>query len=363
MILSTVSCEPHTPPQIEVLASMGVDYVCVRPRNSSKFYFKRWSEPIAALRDAGIKVLLTWPFLAGFQLSTPIRTDDPRYCFHAHDGSTNTSQQIGQTLDGTLQQLSHWNDTVEEALIADLDQWFEYGPVIDGIHIGIGTSDFPYPTNWYTKGDEHRKGTNMYWSFDPAAQAKWAEFSHRAPMPTHPDPNGGPGMDRFYRWYQDGWITRLITLTDAVLEAGLKHVSTWWMPHTQFTRANMANGTAGSIEPLHRWYQHVVDAGASPLVMVAHLFGTDDLQPGWYTDGVESITRACAPPYEWDLIVGAEADSAAAADNIRHHGKIVAEMGASGLLCSDEHWLGKEQGTEVAQAIDAVRPLFGGSRP
>lgn len=357
MILSTVTVQPHEEEAVSRLAAMGFDYVCVRPGLHHFTAHEEWPKTAALVRDAGMKLLLTWPSYADFS----DRIDDPRYSFRAHDGRTNTSDWLGQPVSGRLMQFSHWNDEMEEALIASLAEFIEHGPALDGVHINVAHNDRMYPSDWWPFGDRAIEGTTMYWSFDDAARAKWAEHSGGQPMPTHC--HNIPEQDDFYRWYQAGWIDRLTRLSDAAIDAGLEVISTWWLPHTRYTPVNMSDGTAGSIEPLEGWRQHVLARGAYPLVMVAHQFGLDEDWPHWYADGVESIRQATASPFEWDLIVGAEADISPeiTAPNIRKHGRLAAEWGAKGLLCGDSQWLGGPYAADVHEALGEVRPYFEGA--
>lgn len=370
MILSTISVKPHTPENAEALAAMGFDYVCLRMGEHAFRHNKEYREGIEALRAWGIKVIVTWPFYADFNAGdddsafhkyegTPDITD-PQYTFHTQDGRNNTRAWRDYARSGRTMQFSHWNDEVEAALIATLPRWLEDGPEIDGVHVAVSHNDRMYPTDWYPFGDEAMKGTRMYWSFDEEAQRKWAEFSDNTPMPATPTPPDTDESYVFYRWYQEGWVNRLTALTDAALNTGLKHVFTWWLPHTDWTEVNMANGTASSEGILERWRNHVIAQEAFPLVLVGSQFNLRADWPGWYSDGMETIPRVCAPPHDWDLIVGAEADVSGdiSAENIRKHGKQLYEMGASGLLCGDSLWIGTEYEAEVGEALTEVRELF-----
>ena len=355
MRLSTITVHEHSAQKVEALAAMGFDQVVMR-RSLIELRDQQWADNIKRLQDHGIKVLLSWPEPSSFNDGMPM--DDPRWSFKASDGRTNTSAWTGQKIDARLQQYSHWNDEVERAMIAELPQWLEVFPDIDGFHIQVSLCDRMFPTDWYAFGDYAIHGTRMYWSFDDHAQAKWAEFSAGTPMPTHPDPNDS--NHTFYRWYQRGYIDRLTALTNAALDAGASEISTWFLPHTRWTAENMTGGTAGSVEPLEAWRQHVISRGVSPLMIVAHLFGLGADWPEWRSDGEETIRRVCAPPYNWDLIVGAECDidGDTTPQRVISHGAQSANMGATGLFCSDHLWLGLPPEAAVAAAIAEVRPLF-----
>jgi len=365
VILSTSTVRPRSPEQAETLADMGYTHVLMRVGFEAWTQDPAWRAGAEAFRAAGVKVQLIWPCYGNWSESygSAITVDDPHYSFRAYDGRTNTTSW--QSGIGIVAQFSHWNDTVERALVADLPRWLNEGPEIDGVHVNVANADRVFPSDWYPLGVRAMEGTEMFWSFDDHAQRKWAAASGGAPMPTHAHPNAGPEMRRFYRWYQGGWIDRLIALTDAVLDMGLTEVSTWWLPHTYWNEVNMSHGGAGSIEALERWRWPIIASGGHPLLMVGSLFGIAHDWPHWHADGVESITRACAPPHNWDVIVGVEADihESTAAENIRHHGKLLSEMGASGMLCGGEDlWLGTQYEAEVAEAITTVRPLFGESK-
>lgn len=364
MILSTLSTHPHTKEHIERLADMGFDYVCVRTGFHRFTQHSEWREAASLIRDAGMKLLLTWPTYADFQRGN-VRPDDPQYAFKGHDGRSNTTVWTGFPISGRLEQFSHWNDEAERVLIASLADFLEDGPEIDGVHVNVSSCDRMFPTDWYPY--YHVDGAELYWSFDASAQAKWAEYSAGKAMPIKPSPvlTLGGGLlyeedEFFYRWYQDGWINRLTRLSHAVLDAGLKHISTWVMPHTRFTAVNMANGTAGCIDPLEGWRQHMISHGAYPLLMVGYQFGLQEDWPQWYADGEESIRRMCTAPYNWDLIVGAECDISPniTAVNVRHHARVLAEWGASGLLCGDSYWIGTEYADEIAEAMNDAHALF-----
>ena len=94
--------------------------------------------------------------------------------------------------------------------------------------------------------------------------------------------------------------------------------------------------------------------------VVAFQYGLAPQWPTWYADGMETIRVACADPYNMCLLVGAEADVSGdiTADTIRKHGRLTAELGASGLLCGVRLWLGTPFEAEVAEALAAIRPLF-----
>jgi len=368
VILSTVSSFPHTVEEVESLATMGFDYICVRTGGFKKYAEdKEWSAGIEVARDLGIKVLLTWPWYSEFAFTERdgLIISDPHYSCKAFDGRTNTPSWH-EGVGNHCPQFSLWNDEVEEALVADMGCWLEEGPEVDGVHIAVSDSDRNYPTNWWAHGDKAIEGTRMFWSFDEAAQVKWDEYSGGAPMPSWsspvitPDGEIHPELLRFYRWYQDGWIGRITRLADTALDAGLKHISTWWLPHNQWTEINMANGSADSVAAISSWCQHVDDRGGTSMPMVAFQYGLAPQWPIWYADGMETIPVACAEPYNIRLLVGAEADVSGdiTADTIRKHGRLTAEMGASGLLCGVRLWLGTPFEAEVAEALATIRPLF-----
>jgi len=360
MILSTLTHRIPSTEGVATLAAMGYDYVTLRIRREDFAENPEWRNSINALRDVGIKVLLTWPNYNSFSEDDAheFSQDNPEHSFKACDGRTNTFGWVGVPGSHQYGQFSHWNDEVGEALVADLPRWLEGGPEIDGVHVNVAQNDRMFPTDWYPFGPRAVEGTRMYWSFDESAQAKWAETSGGVPMPTHPDP---ALEDRtFYRWYQAAYINRLTLLADTALDVGLNHISTWFMPLTRWTAENMAGGTAGSIEPLEAWRQHIIGRDAFPLMMVAFLFGLGADWPEWRADGEESIRRACAAPFNWDLIIGAECDvdGATTPGRVRHHGRLTADMGASGILCGDALWLSLPPEAGVAAAFDEVRPLF-----
>jgi len=357
MKLTTLTCHPHTAAMADSLASMGYDSV-IAIESLESLSTPEWRDGIQQVRDRGMKVLLSWPHYGEFSTRTGFSVDDPSNSFRASDGRTNTSEWLGQPIDRRNMQFSHWNDRAEEALVAELPLWLENGPEVDGIHVNVSHCDRMFPTDWYAFGDRAIEGTRMYWSFDDTARAKWSEASGGAAMPTHPDP--GVGDDAFYRWYQGGYIDRLSRLTDAALDLGAREISTWFLPHTRWTAENMTGGVAGSIEPLDAWRQHVIDRGVSPLMIVAHVFGLGGDWAHLREDSEESIRRACAPPFNWPVIVGAECDvdGATTPQRVSHHGRLTAAMGASGLLCSDYLWLGLPPEAAVAAAIEEVRPLF-----
>lgn len=361
MILGVITGQTgYNDQQIDALAEADCTFVVIL--HSGPSLVLHWAEPIEKLHEQGIKVFLRLPVYSSD--GAPYLLNEPKYSFKAHDGRTNTKDFIGgDHQSARIAQVSHWNDEAENIIRDDFSKWMPPDLPIDGVLVAVSPCDRMFPTDWYPFGDHAIEGTEMFWSFDHDAQHKWAEFSGNAPMPARPLVDGGPAMEKFYRWYQDGWIQRLTFLSDLVIDRGIKELSTWFLPHTRRTVVNMVGGTADCIEPLQGWREHVAECtgGNYPLMIVACHFPLQEDWMEWFTDGEETIRKVCAPPYDWDLIIGAEAgyENFLIAPNVRHHGKLTAEMGGSGLFMSDFLWLGEEAWeASTVEAINEIRPLF-----
>ena len=331
-MLSTISAGLHKEGDLEIIADWGFDYVmgCQPIENTV------WENEIDLIHKASMKSIPRWPNIQHLGLSTP------KYGFSAYDGRNNNDYAgAGGQVNGP----SHWNKEAEDISIESLRSLINMG--IDGVTIGMLINDRPYPTDWYPFGDNAIRGTKMYWSFDDAAQAQWKEFSGGEPMPETCQCFDGICEEKqrdFYKWYQDGWISKLIRLTDVAIDAGLKHIWTWMIPHTAWTEVNMADGTADSIAPMDKWQQHVISRGAKPVVVVACHAGLRGDWPVWFADGNASIKNATSEPFNWKMIGGAETGHTpgTVAANLIKNSKDGIDIGFSGMLCGDTVPLGAE---------------------
>jgi hypothetical protein len=163
-------------------------------------------------------------------------------------------------------------------------------------------------------------------------------------MPEFGEVDGDGGMltdPVFYQWYQGAWIGRLRTLSTAVLEAGLKHIWTWWVPLTYLTGETLAMGTFRSVSPLHLWQRDLKEAGADPVLVAACLFPHGELVRGTIID----IVRQCKNKHGWSVIGGVEAscDATVAVQNIKKHLAVAPDCGLDGVFVSDRNLRAPEQ--------------------
>ena len=348
-MLATISAGVHKEGDLEIIADWGFDYVmgCQPIKNTV------WENEVELIHKAGMKSIPRWPNIQHLELSAP------KYGFSAYDGRNSNVYAGGS---GRVMGPSHWNKEAEDISIASLPPLIEIG--IDGVMIGMLINDRPYPTDWYPFGDKAIQGTRYYWSFDDAAQAQWKEFSGGEPMPEACQCFEGACAEYqqdFYRWYQDGWISKLMRLTDVAIDAGMKHIWTWMIPHTDWTEVNMADGTADCILPMETWRQHVISRGAEPLVVVACHAGLRGDWPVWFADGNASIKKATAKPLEWKVIGGAETchTPGTVAPHLIKNSKDGIDIGFSGMLCGDKVALdATDRYPEYKKAFRAAKKLF-----
>jgi len=346
-MLSTISAgKIHEVDELKQLVDWGFEFIVAG-------FGDNLSELEAEVINAhaeGLKVLVRWPSLTATELN------GAEFAFSAFDGrhNANASGRVGGP--------SHWNTDAEDISLAVLPGVVRTG--IDGVLVSGMTSDRMFPTDWYPSGDKAIEGTKLYWSFDNFASSSWGKHSKHQPMPRRPEVVGGqcaPGQEVFYRWYQDGWVSKITRLSTAAIDMGLKHIWTWVLPHTRWTEVNMADGTAGCVDAVENWRQHVVGKGAEPIVVVANHFPLEIDWPEWFADSKETIERVCAPPYNWKLIIGADTvyQSNTVVQALGKHSVLAGTMGACGLLCGDQYIFDWEKGCgPYKDAFTSAKKVF-----
>jgi hypothetical protein len=320
-MLSTSSYGVHRPDDINILADWGFDFIV----NYGVKKNEAWDGEVERAHKQKMKYLTRWPEIPALGLNAE------KYAFAAYDGRKNTDVGTGR-----VEGPSHWNKEAEEITAKNIDELVAVG--LDGVLISMLTSDRMYPTDWYPFGDKAIQGTRYYWSWDDEAQKQWDEFSGGEPMPEACQCFEGACAEyqrKFYKWYQDGWISKLTRLSDVAIDAGMKHIWTWLIPHTNWTEVNMANGTADCILPIEKWRQHVIKRGAEPMIVVACHFDLENDWPVWFADGDASIRNMCTEPLNWKMIVGAETcySASTVTKHLDTNSQKAAEMGCSGLFC------------------------------
>jgi len=272
------------------------------------------------------------------------------YAFRAYDGKHNA------TGDSRVHGPSLWNPAAEAAGIESLAGLVEMG--VDGVLVNMLECDRPYPTDWYPLGGDVQKYTTAYWCFDENAKRSWKEHSGgQIPFERASGaPNNGLELE-FYRWYQDGWIGRLQRLTDAALSAGLKQIFTWYIPLDFWDAENMADGTAGSVEPIEGWRQTVLAAGAMPVTVTPQLFG---LWPRWAAPGQDTMRQAIGN-LGWQSIVGVGLcySLADCIPNLGNNGTKAASLGFSGVYGGVNFLLQRADEARPAMA-EAIARFEGG---
>lgn len=339
-VLVTSSVCPHKPREIKALADWGFDFVL----SNTVFPSHEWEKEIADVHSNGMKFIARWPNIGYLGLN------DSRYAFQSYDCQSNTGRS------GRIDGPSHWNKAAEQIAVDNLMSLVNMG--IDGVLVNMLGSDRPFPTDWYPFPNSN--GQLLYWSFDEEAQRRWAEYSGGQPMPEIPHALEGKcteGQSLFYRWYQDGWISRLIRLSDMAIDAGIKHIWTYFVPLTNWTIENMAGGTAGCLPYMDNWYKHVLDRDCKPVVVIAELFPLDG---HWWTDACETIDEIINAPYEWTVICGAETGENSFDDglsNLTKHSLKAAQMGMDGLYCGDFELL-KGDYSKIKDSFATARDNF-----
>lgn len=347
-MLATSSGNVHKPDDIKVLSDWGFDFIL---NDGVKDNFA-WNSEVEHAHNEGMEYVARWPDYGGLGL-----VGNEKYAFQAYDGRNNAG--VGG---GRVYGPSHWSKEAEEICAKSIDTLVSVG--LDGVLINALICDRWYPTDWYPFGDNAIQGTRYYWSWDDEAQAQWKAFSGGEPMIEACQCFEGACAEHqqdFYRWYQDGWISKLIRLTDVAIDAGMKHIWTWMVPHTDWTEVNMANGTADSILPVETWRQHVISRGAEPIVVVACHFALSGDWPVWFADSHASIKKATAKPLEWKLIVGAETvhSDTSVVRNLTTNSKAGVDIGVSGMLCGDKIALeAVDRHDEYKTAFLAAKKLF-----
>jgi len=347
-MLATSSSYVHKKSDMSTLAEWGFDFIV----NCDVADNEAWRSEVSSAHDNGIEYITRWPGYDKLGL-----LGDKKNCFYAYDGRDNAGIG-GSRVHGP----SHWNMEAEAVCAKSIDQVAALGA--DGVLINAMVSDRWYPTDWYPFGDKAIQGTRYYWSFDDSAKSQWKEFSGGEPMPEACQCFDGICAEHqrdFYKWYQDGWISKLIRLTDVAIDAGMKHIWTWMIPHTAWTEVNMADGTADSILPMETWRQHVISRGAEPLVVVACHAGLRGDWPVWFADGNASVKNATSEPLNWKMIGGAETchTPGTVVSHLIKNSKEGVDIGFSGMLCGDKIALDTtDRHAEYKKAFRAAKKLF-----
>jgi hypothetical protein len=301
---------------------------------------REWEHVIRDVKKAGLKFIPRFPDWHGLHLC-----QEP-FLFRASDGKTNA------TFPGENSRVcgaSYWHPEANERAIQSLQPLVDMG--IDGVLVSPLVSDRWYSTDFYPFGCYEQRYTKSYWSFDDYARASWKEVSDQ-PMPemAYPGPEGSPPpgyLLDFYRWYQNGVFSRLYTIADAVLEAGLKHVWTWWIPLDFWDEENMADGTASSSSGVHAWRNYVMERADSCFTVQACIFG---LWSRWRGPGLDTM-KHCNQDLGWTSIPGAEAWAPHAFANVAWHAQLAKQHGYSGLFCSDVNFLIPEFAVEARDTM------------
>jgi len=280
-------------------------------------------DEVALGHEYGMQMLARWPLWG--QLGC-LGED---MAFRNHLGKSNAigcSRVLGPSV---------WNMESERRALDSLPAVAKEG--FDGVVIHIMVGDRPMPTGWHLSPYHNYK--DLYWCFDEEAKQQYGTLRRNQPMPPKPIPIHD--LD-FYRWYQSGWLHRLDTFTASAL-GYFGQVGTWCIPMDWFECETMADGTADSTPGLSKWRQNVIDAGADPLIVVAHMFG---MGSAWEPKARKTMQEQNAAG--WRSIVGAECNPGVAARNLRENGVQARALGFTGLLCGDE---------QLFVEADAVAPI------
>lgn len=269
-----------------------------------------WEKEVALGHEYGMTMLARWPQWGDLGC---LGED---MAFYNVEGGNNT--QWNSVVRGP----SVWNAESERRALASLPAFAKTG--WDGVVIHILVGDRPMPTAWHQSS--HRDWRNLYWCFDEEAREQYGTLRRPEPMPPKPIPFHD--MD-FYRWYQGGWLHRLDTFTSAALKY-FSRVASWCIPMDWFEPETMADGTADSTPALSRWRESVLNAGADPLIIVAHMFG---MGSAWEPNARKTMQEQNAAG--WQSIVGAECNPGVAARNLRENGREARRLGFAGLFCGD----------------------------
>lgn len=343
--ISTSSYRPHSPDESAFLRDLGFTTVVtadVRPNRS-------WEHCIKNTKKAGLKFIARFPDWQGLKLC-----QEP-FLFKAYDGKDNSGFPGGAGVQGA----SYWHPNADERAISSLQPLVDMG--IDGILASALVSDRMYPTDFYGFGDFNQRYTSAFWSFDDHAQAAWKEVSDQN-MPEYAlcGPEGRPPPEpilSFYRWYQAAWFGRIHKFADAAIDAGLKHVWTWWIPLDFWDPENMADATANSSPGINGWRRHVLDRGAESCIIVnACIFGLWDR---WRDPGLDTM-KTCNIDLGWTSIPGIEAWGADCFRNIEVNSKTAKEHGYCGMFAGDGEILNTDRKQEALDIVPKAIKTLGG---
>lgn len=333
----------------QTLADMGFDYSDLWGLAGGAV-----DEQAAAAHSVGIRLIARWPDWGEMGLC------DEAHAFQAHDGRTNIRQAQPDGSYLPWPQLlgpSLWHPEAEERAAEVIPRLAASG--VDGVVIGTLDSDGPIPTNYHGMEAKLAEGTTLFWSFDEFAQAEWSEAGGGAPMPQRATGCDGGLPDelaKFYRWYQDSWINRIIRLSDMALDVGLTEIYTWWVPLVWYADSHVATATADNQLALARWREHVLGRGGHPVTILAKLYPDPGESLPWGARAEAEIQQILAESPDWDCIVGAQAEvGEGCVDNVRTNGTKAAAAGYTGIFASYRHLAA--QPAEATSAIQSVRSL------
>ena len=340
-IFCTSSYGVHAAGQHQQLADLGFNFVCSLEAQGGA---QDWDVEIGELHKVGIKSVLRWPNWGNLGLLKD------EYGFRASDGTRNPQGSHDNRLSGP----SYWCEEAEARALEDLPRMADMG--VDGLLLSPLVCDRPLPTDWYPFGEDNQKYTTAFWSWDQWAKKSWDAVSDGYPMPEQAGEILGRTVENmvFYAWYQGAWLGRITRLAQAALDAGIKHVWTWYVPLVTFDAENVADGTAESVPGMEAWRQTIISGGGEPVTVSACLFGLWDR---WSVPGVETM-RQVNRDLEWTSIVGAEIQGTVdeALHNLEVNGRHAAAARFSGLFCGEGPLL--EDPARAACVLSEVRSCW-----
>lgn len=260
------------------LQDCGVKYVACQPYQLPQI--------VGACQPFDLKVVATWPDWNGLGLSTP------EYAFRNYQGLM-CAEDVPVS-----QGPSYWHPWANDYAALSIDDVAALG--VDGLIICPRFGDNPFPRDWFSCDDDDWQYNAQFWSFDKWAQEAWTQYAG-VPMPTHATVDGS-FPQAFYRWYQRAWAERIVSLSEAAMDAGITDLMTWYIPCHSKTAENMALGSWDHAWAYDQWVNKVQHRGGKATVVATCLFAS------WVPERATNvqITRQLSADHGWSMLVGAE---------------------------------------------------------